>query len=172
MDPGAHTESLSDVGDEKMTTISRVADEVVGLTRDHRRWRRLQTRSGSWEERGGAPSPEGDDLSGETVETLTLSGAAHVVENVAKQESGTDDPLEVFGDHAAEKVALQRRFLKESVPVEPVESQNIASIPTLREQDLCWCTSCRLCGRQNGVGKMSVLSYGSAPPVTRRYDVK
>ena len=46
LDPGTHTKSPSDVGDEKMTTISSVgggeapADKVVGLTRDHRRCRR------------------------------------------------------------------------------------------------------------------------------------
>ena len=85
-----------------MTTISRVgggeapADKVVGLTRDHRRWRRLETRASSWEERSGAPSPGGDDLPSETIGTHTLSGTAHVVENGAPQESGTDDPLGVF----------------------------------------------------------------------------
>ena len=38
------------------------------------------------------PSFGVDDLSDGTVDTLTLSGAAHVLEN----GSGTDDPLEVF----------------------------------------------------------------------------
>ena len=153
LDPGAHTESPSDVGDEKMTAISRVgggeapADKVV--TRDHRRWRRLETRSGSWEERGGAPSPGGDDLSGERIETHSLFLVLPMLLRTVPHTN-----LERM-DHDAENVALQRPLLKESVPVEPMGSQKIASIPTLRQQDLCWSTSCRQCGRQNGVGKVS-----------------
>ena len=88
-------------------------------------------------------------LSGEIIKTLTPSGAAHVAENGPSQESGTADPLESFGDHDAENVALQRSFLKESVPAEPVGSQGITSCAGTHH--------CRLCGRQNGVGKTSDL---------------
>ena len=46
----------------------------------------------------------------------------------------------VFGDPVAENVALQSHLLKGSVLVEPVESQNTVSTPTLREQELCQST--------------------------------
>ena len=102
-DPGAHTESPSGVGDEEMTATSRVggggapADKVVGRSRDHQRWRRLDMRSGSWEERGGAPSSGGDDLSGETIGTVALSGAAHVVPHFCADSVGKKDTPRSLG---------------------------------------------------------------------------
>ena len=95
----------------------------MGLTRDHQRWRRLETRPSSWEKGGVLHRLKETTFQSETIETLTLSGSACVVENGVPQESGMDDPLEVFGDHAVENVALQRPFLKESVLVEPVVSR-------------------------------------------------
>ena len=98
---------------------------------------------------------ETDDLSSEAVGTL-LHSCSHPFAgncasqsfgsnllngtNGATQESGTKDLLEVFGDPAAENVALKPQLLTVSVPVEPVRSQNSESIPTLLEQELCWST--------------------------------
>ena len=96
----------------------------------------------------GGPPFGGDDPSGETIGTLALSGAAHVGEHGAPQESGTDDPLEVSGDLAAENVA----------PLQPVGSQ----IRISRQSRRCGNKTCvgaqaaaYVEDRMNGVDKMS-----------------